>query len=161
MSGLILVFALVGQDVTPPVFLDMSVDPIYIDCRESDQVVTVYAEVSDDLAGIEFAFWQFFSPSRAANSVWFQDRNRIAGDDKHSWYATEITFSQYSEFGIWSVEFTDVKDRAGNKQQYHGDDVPFDVYVINGPLPIPEPSTIVLLAVCLAVAAMIRWVRSR
>lgn len=162
MCPLIFVLAVVGQDVTGPVFLDVSVDPIYIDCRESDQVVMVYAELSDDLSGIRdhsgFTVG-FRGPSGGYNSQTMSDSNRISGDGMHGWYAEPLVFGQYSELGIWRMDFLGATDNLGNRSRLEGDEIPFDVYVINGPLPIPEPSTIVLLAVCLAVAA-VRWRRS-
>jgi hypothetical protein len=157
MFGLLLVAATVGQDVTGPEILDLSVDPIYIDCTQSDQVVTVYAEVSDDLSGIDFAYCGFWSPLGTENHVWFLDHNRVDGDDMHAWYATQVVFPHYSELGMWSVEYTATEDRVGNTQRLFHDDIPFDVYVINQP--IPEPSAIILLITGAIGLAFVLWRR--
>ena len=159
MSGLLLVLAALGQDVTAPVFLDVRVEPVYIDTTHSDQIVTVYAELSDDLSGIRGpsgVFVGFHSLSGTYKGTNMSDTDMVSGDNMHGWYTRKLLFPQYSELGIWRLDLLHSTDRVGNDRYWRDEQVPFDVYVINGPLPIPGPSTIVLLAVCLALAA-VRW----
>jgi len=162
MSGFLLVLAVLGQDVTPPVFLDLWVDPVYIDCSEGDQVVTVYAEISDDLSGIRdhsSATIGFHSPSGTYNSVIMSDRDMVSGDYTHAWYEDQLIFGQYSEFGVWRMDFLYSVDNLNNRSRLEGAEVPFDLTIINGP--IPEPSTLALALSGLLTLACCRRLRRR
>ncbi|KKN36158.1 hypothetical protein LCGC14_0776410 [marine sediment metagenome] len=156
MSGLILVMALVGQDVTPPQMVSLSFDPVWFDATTGPQTVNIHLEVTDDLSGFSHGVvWMRAPEGGATVSKTIPSRDRTQGDPLHGWYdETALTFAQWSAQGDWYPELTLI-DNAGNRsdQKYR------DLIVHNGPLPIPEPSTIVLLAVCLALAA-IRWRRS-
>jgi hypothetical protein len=106
------------SDTTPPQLVSLSVTPNQVDASNSDQLVTVSANITDDLSGVcaqgdscpaGTSQVQLFSPSGQQQAVtgFFAI---VSGDS----YTATVTLKQYAEEGIWKDWHVWLFDKAGN-----------------------------------------------
>ena len=100
------------EDVTPPVLHDIWVSPSVINDGES---VTIYANVTDDISGINFVFPTVQSES---GNQWIQFGGLNYNSSSGLW-EKEVTIPQYSESGTWIVPFVECRDFVQNNIWYH------------------------------------------
>ncbi|HEY3492842.1 MAG TPA: carboxypeptidase-like regulatory domain-containing protein, partial [Solirubrobacterales bacterium] len=103
-----------GEDVKGPQLNEFGVEPGPIDTSESPQTVFAYANISDDLSGFSKGLITFRAPS-GENLVSSSNFKRVTGDANAGDYHVPITFPQFSEAGIWSIESIRLYDKTGNE----------------------------------------------
>jgi hypothetical protein len=105
------------QDTTPPVLRDFTFSPMAIDTSLGPRTVTYTVHVTDDLSGVLGGHVKFLSPSggHSAATSFQEPWSRISGTDLDGVYRETITFPQYSETGIWTIEFVTPVDKASNQ----------------------------------------------
>jgi len=99
------------SDTTPPVLAAFSFTPDAVTAIGGPGIVTVTAQVKDDLSGSSFlAFVQFVSPSFQFQYVYMQ---RISGDEFDGVYQGQISIPEFSESGVWKANVS-VFDTVNN-----------------------------------------------
>jgi len=102
------------EDTNPPVLLDIWVTPTLINDGES---ITIYADVTDDLSGVETVFPTVQSPT-GKQSIQF---GGLEYNSSSGLWEKEVTIPQYSENGTWIVPYVDCRDFAQNYKRYEHD----------------------------------------
>lgn len=103
----------VRSDTMPPELVSAAVAPDTLDVRDSPDTVTVTAEVTDDLSGVDLVSAQFQSPS-GDQLVGFFALPRISGDEFSGTYEGEAEFPENAEAGTWELLRLRMTDNAGN-----------------------------------------------
>jgi hypothetical protein len=101
-------------DTTAPALASFSFSPTTVDTSASAQTITVTAQITDDLAGVEFGAFQFESPSNQSISVYFDSNNRVSGTALDGTYVKNVTVPRYSEQGTWTADYFEFRDKVGN-----------------------------------------------
>src|SRR5260370_7688366 len=132
-----------AQDTQPPVLTSFTFSPMAVNTTTSSASVTVTAQVTDNLSGIEEVDTEFLSPlgdqyQRCGMSL-------SSGTNLNGTYQCTITIPAYSEAGTWSVDSVYVQDNVGNWQQYTTNQLsalgfPTQLHVTSSPTPHPPPS---------------------
>ncbi len=106
-------------DVTPPVLVDVTRDPYWIDTNASNQTIDVTAHVTDDLSGLNFGGVTWHSPSgtQHAGFGFYPEYNLASGDANDGHYEFSVEFEQFCEPGIWEA-VVDLQDEIGNSVVY-------------------------------------------
>src|SRR5258708_4134525 len=94
--------------------------PMAVNTKTSSASVTVTAQVTDNLSGIEEVDTEFLSPlgdqyQQCGMSLYSVTRVKTC-------YQSIITIPAYSEAGTWSVDSVYVQDNVGNWQQYRSEE---------------------------------------
>jgi hypothetical protein len=104
--------AMADGDTTAPALASFSFSPTTVDTSASAQAITVTAQITDDLAGVEFGAFRFESPSNQSISVYFDSSNRVSGTALDGTYVNNITVPRYSEQGTWTADFFELRDKV-------------------------------------------------
>ena len=99
------------EDVTPPVLHDIWISPSVINDGES---ITIYANVTDDISGINFVFPTVRSES---GNQWIQFGGLNYNSSSGLW-EKEVTIPQYSEAGTWIIPYVECGDFVENRAWY-------------------------------------------
>lgn len=94
------------QDITAPVVVWLTVEPLFIDTSEAIQTITVTARITDDLSGhwqTEARYQSVVAPGQIANAI-FRESERISGDANDGIYQDTIEMPRYSAYGKWRLE---------------------------------------------------------
>jgi hypothetical protein len=106
-----------NQDTTPPVLTSFTFSPMAINTTTGPATVTVTAQITDNLSGVQYGYAQFTSPSGAqGQSAGF---NLTSGTNLNGTWTGTATFPQYGEGGTWTVAYVVVVDNVGNTQVYY------------------------------------------
>ena len=106
-------------DIKPPNIVTFDFDPKAVDTSTISQEVTITAHLTDDLSGVDQGSVLFYSPSRSQSvGAWLSFNERISGDEFDGIYRHKMTLPQYSEAGIWTLEYISIYDTVGNKKQF-------------------------------------------
>ncbi len=105
-------------DIKPPNIVTFDFDPKAVDTSTMSQEVTITAHLTDDLSGVDQGSVLFYSPSRSQSvGAWLSFNERTSGDEFDGIYRHKMTLPQYSEAGIWTLEYISIYDTVGNKKQ--------------------------------------------
>jgi uncharacterized repeat protein (TIGR01451 family) len=108
------------EDFTPPTLTSLSVEPACtepgvlgacVDATSQDQVVTVKATITDDLAGVSYASFSYSSPSGIQSAYGYLQRT--TGDN----FQGTVTIHKFAEAGHWQPSFS-MADRPGNSAYF-------------------------------------------
>jgi hypothetical protein len=117
-AGLDAVLTATGsQDLTPPAFHSVSVNPSAVDDGARAATVNVSATVTDDVSGVGSATVGFSSPSGAV--TWAQLTPSAPGSNV--WVGT-LWIPQLAQAGTWHVYAMYATDHAGNSVWLSGSD---------------------------------------
>ena len=131
----------VPDDITVPEVVEFSFAPLAIDTSAGPQFVTFTLHATDDLSSFYSSSFRIRSPSGTqARSATFWPSHLIAGDEMDGFYQYTITIPQYSEIGLWYVEYLSITDDVWNQKIYRANDligmgVP-PLQVVDGPVNI-------------------------
>ena len=98
------------EDTTPPELINFTISSLVVDVTESSQTVTITAEVSDDISGVDYVSGYFFSPSEQYLGFWLYPSN----DDLQHVLTTDVIFDENIESGIWEMQNISLGDNVGN-----------------------------------------------
>lgn len=98
------------EDTTAPEITYLALSPDTIDVTDTSAVVTVSLGMTDDLSGVNYGQIRFRSPSQA-ESEWVYFGFNGSTDDTIT--STE-TIEQYSESGLWTMDYFYSYDMVGN-----------------------------------------------
>ena len=129
-------FSFAVQDNTPPTLNGFTFSPMQVDVTQQPAVVTVTAQISDDISGVAGAFAWFSSPS--GNHTVLADLGMISGTILNGTWQGSATIPIYSESGTWTVSQVRVVDFAQNNRYYYTTDLqalgfPVDLQVTSNP----------------------------
>ena len=126
------------DDITPPVFVDLTIEPKTIDTATGPVTLTVAAWIIDDLSGVDSAA-VIFEPINGTTqwvSAYFSAASQVTGTSLLPIYRTTIVLPQHAEEGRWNAVNIQVRDRAGNFSNHSRSfpDWPYpDYHFFNGP----------------------------
>jgi len=102
------------SDTTPPKVVSFSFDPPSADVRFAPANVTITANITDDLAGVESACGRLLSPSGAQQTADFC-MPRVSGTPLSGQWRTTIQVNRFVEPGLWRLFFYDLDDVTANR----------------------------------------------
>jgi hypothetical protein len=109
------------DDVTPPVVNGITL-PGLVDTSGSPQTVQGTLNVSDNLAGFNYANIYFYSPSNGQDH--YADAAILtSGTPLNGNYSFQFRMPQYSEAGTWTIQYLDLVDLAGNVAYLNASDL--------------------------------------
>lgn len=145
--------AVAQTDSEPPVLHSLSAAPAVVSVSSGQAIVTIEATISDDLSGVHHegslcgdicypTTIEIHSPSRTKYGSAFVDH--VSGD----LYTVRFRFTQFSELGVWNIEYVRLNDNAGNEREMFVGDLQAaglsaSVEVTNEP-PVQHPMTVSL-----------------
>jgi hypothetical protein len=97
-------------DVTPPVLQDIWISPSVVNDGES---VTIYVKATDDISGIKKVSYHIYSPGG------YNEISSLSYNASSDLWEREYTVPQYSENGLWTIEYVGLIDVALNSETYH------------------------------------------
>lgn len=115
-------------DITAPTITGINISPPSVDVSAGPQTITVTMDVTDDLSGTIFtpgptgSFFGFFpvqfrSPSAGQRRyIGNTQYTLISGTPLNGRWEATFTMPQFSEPGIWQIEFLQLRDVAGNQR---------------------------------------------
>jgi len=120
------------SDVTPPVLTSLSLTPGIVYATSGSATLNVNFTATDDLSGVRRATAVVVSPSQRQSlnvSATFGPSANYSG-------SLQLSFSQYSESGTWSLYYLAIADAAGNWAYYYANDLalaglPYSVAVVS------------------------------
>lgn len=102
------------DDTTPPVLLDLLVEPIVINTIQGPDSATFTLNASDDLSGLAYGDLRVISPSGSQfHVVGFNNPYHLV-DGYSNLYQNSLEFQQYSEFGEWVIDGLSLRDKTTN-----------------------------------------------
>jgi len=117
LLGLLGALGVHGQgDLTPPVLVDVQIEPAVIDTRDSDQWITVTARITDDLSGFRSA-WLLFKPlvgTEQRLDFNYSERERVSGTALDGVYVYATVMPRYAAEGRWVLDGVQTYDQVGN-----------------------------------------------
>jgi hypothetical protein len=106
------------SDVEAPQLVSISFTPNSVDVRTTSQTVTVTADITDNLSGVNYAAAYFYSPGRSENSS--ASLSRISGTALSGTYRGTATIGPGVESGAWLLDSFYAYDNAGNRRTLSG-----------------------------------------
>ena len=105
------------DDTTPPEVADFSFSPEAVDTSSGEQFITFTARFIDSPAGLQQAEARFRSPSgnQFLNAL-FYDEYLVSGTPQDGTYSYQASLPQFSEQGVWTLEWFLVQDLVGNSE---------------------------------------------
>jgi hypothetical protein len=106
-------------DKTPPQLVSVDFTPKSVDVTSGAQVVTLTTHLTDDITGLNYATFYFYSPSgnqsvlASVNSSY-----RVSGTAQDGIYQITLTIPKLSESGNWTMTYVHVYDGAQNHADY-------------------------------------------
>ena len=100
------------DDITPPELTYFSFTPDTVDVTNGPAVVSLALGAIDDLSGIQYGQACFSSPS-GAQGYW---PYFSFGGSMSDTLNTQIAIEQFSESGLWYVQWISLYDEVGNGQ---------------------------------------------
>ncbi len=99
------------QDTTSPELTWFSFSPDTVNVTDSSEVVDVTVGWTEDLAGLRYLNFFFYSPSGGQySSAYHWPADTSFGDT----VTVPMTIDQYSEMGLWTINQVYLQDRADN-----------------------------------------------
>lgn len=107
-----------GCDNTPPTLTSMTLNPLVVSNAEGG-VISVQAQVNDDLSGVAHINAQAYGPAGPAGAkVSFS----LSSPDNGQTWIGNINVAKNAPAGTWSVAWVQVIDKAQNLRQYSVND---------------------------------------
>ncbi len=110
-----------ASDTEPPVLTSFTFSPTAVDTTTNSAVITVTAQITDNLSGVAGSGAEFYSPLGVQR--FGCNMNLISGTNLNGTYQCTGTIRAFSEPGTWYVSSVYVQDNAGNLQYYYTDDL--------------------------------------
>jgi hypothetical protein len=105
-----------NQDTQPPVLTGFTFSPMTVNTTNSSAAVTLTAQATDNLSGVQQIDMAFRSPSGAQEVG--AGLQLSSGTDLNGTWTSTTTIPAYSEAGTWTVYYVDMFDNVGNFQGY-------------------------------------------
>lgn len=107
-------------DTTSPIINSITFTPTSIDTSTGDANINFETNITDDLAGFNYAYFYFYSPTNKQYRGARIDASHLlaGGTAFNGTYLTTVTFPQHSEAGDWRIYYTDLYDKAGNRWRH-------------------------------------------
>ncbi len=115
--------ALAAGDTTPPTLVSFSFTPTTIDTSASQQTITFTARITDDLAGLSYAYVEFDSPSGQYVTADFYSSTRVSGTAQDGTYQENVIVPRYSDPGTWTARYTSLRDQVNNARNLTSGDL--------------------------------------
>jgi Leucine-rich repeat (LRR) protein len=124
------------EDITPPEVMSIEVSPDTIDISDGGKTITVIAEATDDISGIEYFIVGATSPTGIHS---YHSSNLV--NTSGNLYSGEILIEEMSEAGTWEVSVTAIWDSMNNDRNYSREELLNlglirTIEVINGETPV-------------------------
>jgi len=112
-------------DNEPPNIVDMNFDPKSVDTSASSQCITFTTHLTDDLSGIYSMQTWFQSPSgeQSTGFRFWSAEDLISGDTLDGVYVSKVRLPQYSEKGIWKLDYVHISDKVHNNRWLSQSDI--------------------------------------
>jgi hypothetical protein len=107
------------QDTQPPTLTNFTFSPFLVNTTTVPATVSVTAQVTDNLSGVEEVFDFFTSPSGTQYAR--ANLSLSSGTNLNGTWTGTTTIPAYSEGGTWAVTYVYVGDNVGNYQEYYTD----------------------------------------
>jgi len=111
--------AFAAQDTTPPVLTGFTFSPSAVNVTTVAATVTVTAQATDNLSGVDYVYVAFASPSGAHGMG--SNMYLISGSSLNGTFQCALEVQPYSEAGTWTVTDVTAVDNAGNAAVYYTD----------------------------------------
>ena len=122
--------ALAQSDVQAPQLVEFSFAPASVDVLTGPQSVTVTLRVTDDISGVEVSNSQMEVRFRSPSGAQFRGVSgpgsgflRILGHGLDGTWEGSFDIPQFSEDGIWTIEFVFLADEVSNTVALDADDL--------------------------------------
>lgn len=109
-------------DTSPPQMRALDYFPRRIDTSYSNQTISFSVRLADAMSGMSnyvswgYAHLSFLSPSKGQSAgISFNSWTRTAGTDWDGVYTNSMILPRYSETGVWTLQYFDMTDAAGNR----------------------------------------------
>jgi hypothetical protein len=133
----------VTSDTIPPHLAGFDLEPRVVDTAQMSQSILFTASIRDNLAGLESWNLQFHSRS----GQYMYSGNYQMALEQNDTYSMTAILPQYSEAGIWTLSYMDLRDWADNQANLGPEDLTalgFPTQFINGsPITPGTQSTLV------------------
>ncbi|MBD2144907.1 hypothetical protein [Sphaerospermopsis sp. FACHB-1194] len=111
-------------DTTAPSLGSFSLSTTSVNTSISAQSITVTAQITDDMSGLvssnSYAIARFQSPSgQQSVSVLLDSSDRTSGTAQNGIYSDRLTVPQFSEAGIWTLDYFSLRDAVGNRKSLY------------------------------------------
>jgi hypothetical protein len=122
-------FILASTDTEAPGLVSLGISPTEVDVSNASASITVTARITDNMSGNAGGNYssspsqiRFRSPSGNQSATAILAYNLVSGTSTDGQYSYEINFPQFSESGIWTVDYVLLVDQVGNmKTEYAAD----------------------------------------
>ncbi|HEX9160223.1 MAG TPA: PKD domain-containing protein [Thermoanaerobaculia bacterium] len=108
-------------DSGPPAILGFDFAPKAIDIANGPATITVAAHVTDDLVGVNYGWFAFYSTR--ANQWRTGNLYRSGGPTNDGILTGSVEFAQYSAAGVWQLAYVAVQDMLGQYRFYQPSDL--------------------------------------
>ena len=117
-----------GGDATPPVLRAFIFEPSTTDVTTGYDTVVFTMRITDNRAGVGMPEWpgalMLAGPTlKHSIRVGFSATERVSGDESDGIYEVSVPILQFSETGVWTVEFVGLQDNVGNMAFYSSTDL--------------------------------------
>jgi MYXO-CTERM domain-containing protein len=106
------------QDLMPPEIVSVDLSPTSINVRSDSAIVTLTANIVDDLSGFDYGAFSIYSPSKAQHKTVYLS----GGSSSDDVYEGVITFPRFSEAGEWTLDAAILYDKTTNRRDYSAAD---------------------------------------
>ena len=100
------------EDTEAPQLDELAIEPSSVDTSASDQTVTLLADLTDNLSGLQEATAVFASPS--GNQKVIGSFVLATGSPTDGEFEAPVTFPHFSETGPWHITYISLRDKANN-----------------------------------------------
>ncbi len=131
------------SDLDPPVLVELSIEPTYVDTSGGSQTITVTARMTDNLSGcspigyscILVLLGPLNGPDTQRGEAQMGIRELISGSGTDGVYQKTFTIPQYSFEGRWVLDYYTVVDNVQNRCSWYRERETSDpfVHVIDPP----------------------------
>lgn len=107
------------DDTQAPEVVSVNLAPTSIDVTSTDANVTFTAHITDDLSGLNYAYFYLRNADKSQTKyVYLSSYYRISGTAQDGVYQTTISFPQFSQAGNWTLDYAYVYDVTSNQRYY-------------------------------------------
>ncbi|HWD39619.1 MAG TPA: Ig-like domain repeat protein [Fimbriimonas sp.] len=109
------------EDTQPPELLSLSIEPTEVKVGSEDAEVIIRTHVRDEPSGVRFAEVGLISSDGSQASA--TSSALVEGDYRDGFYRAQLSIPAYTKASEWTVNYVQLKDRAGNEKLLRASDL--------------------------------------